>query len=78
MATLGECNRDNLCVDCDSTTCLRAGDIGADCPKWVCDNVPYGECENCEFIKEYAESYRKELAANDARKGEYDRSDKQR
>lgn len=46
---LSICNKDCFCVNCDSTTCLRAGDIGADCPKYHCDNQM--DCENCEFIK---------------------------
>ena len=51
MVTLKECKRANLCVDCDDPECLRAGDIGADCPKWECDNTVKNDCENCEFIR---------------------------
>lgn len=53
MLNLSVCNRDNLCVDCDSKTCLSAGDIGADCPKWKCDNPNGSDCEDCAFIKEF-------------------------
>lgn len=56
--TMSLCGRKNLCVDCDSNTCLKAGDIGADCPKWRCDNNVLGNCDNCEFIKEYVEEVR--------------------
>lgn len=59
MFTLELCNRDNLCVDCDSTTCKHAGSIEADCPKWKCDN-PTRDCHNCTFIKEYQKEARKE------------------
>lgn len=59
MLNLSVCNRDNLCVDCDSETCLRAGDIGADCPKWKCDNPNGSDCEDCAFIKEFVEEMRK-------------------
>lgn len=56
---LSECKRDNLCVDCDSKTCLRAGDIMADCPKYHCDNTKgIQECANCDFIKDYQKSMR--------------------
>ena len=51
MIGMNECNRDGLCVDCDNTECLHHGDIGADCPKWRCENG--GDCEHCEWIKAY-------------------------
>lgn len=58
MLTLRECKRDNLCVDCDDPECLGAGDIGADCPKWVCDNPKGYNCEDCDFILEYQKAMR--------------------
>ena len=58
MVTLRECKRDNLCVDCDDPECLRAGDIGADCPKWECDNRTILDCENCYFIRAYQHAMR--------------------
>ena len=56
MLKFKECERDNLCVDCDDPDCLHAGDIGADCPKWVCD-MP-NECEQCLWIREYVAKVR--------------------
>ena len=46
------CYRDNWCVDCDDEKCWHHGDIGADCPKWKCDQGFETDCEDCEFIKE--------------------------
>lgn len=50
-----ECHRVNWCVDCDDNKCLHHGKIGADCPKWECDNENILDCENCDFIKELYE-----------------------
>lgn len=47
-----ECFRANWCVDCDDNKCVHHGKIGADCPKWKCDNENTLDCENCDFIKE--------------------------
>ena len=47
------CKRPIFCADCDDPRCIFAGNIEADCPKWVCDNNPSMDCENCEFLKEY-------------------------
>ena len=58
MVHLGVCKRKNLCVDCDSETCSRAGDPGADCPLWVCKH-PELECKDCDILKEYVDAYRK-------------------
>ena len=52
MEIVGECTRNNLCVDCDNTECARAGDIAQDCPKYHCDD-PIGDCSKCEFMKKY-------------------------
>jgi hypothetical protein len=52
------CYRQNLCVDCDDTECTSCGDIGADCPKWRCDNDKTLDCENCEFLKGYVAEMR--------------------
>lgn len=57
---LSLCTKHSLCVDCDSKTCFRAGDIGADCPKYSCDNTPPNDCENCQWIKDYVQIMRKE------------------
>ena len=53
---MSECRRNNLYVDCDDSECLNAGNIGADCPKWVCDmpNV----CDQCLWIREYVQRVR--------------------
>ena len=58
MLMVKECKRDNLCVDCDDSECLHAGEIGADCPKWHCDNDKPLDCENCTFIKFYVNDVR--------------------
>ena len=58
MLMIKECKRDNLCVDCDDPECLHAGEIGADCPKWHCDNDQRHDCENCTFIKFYVNDVR--------------------
>lgn len=58
MVTIRECERDNLCVDCDNLECLGAGDVGADCPKYHCDNDVVLDCENCTFIREYQQAMR--------------------
>lgn len=52
MVEINRCTRPNFCADCDDPHCIFAGDIGADCPKWKCDN-PIMDCENCEFLMEY-------------------------
>ena len=54
--TITECHRTNLCVDCDDKACSHHGDIGADCPKWKCDNNH--DCEHCEWIKAYTKLMR--------------------
>lgn len=59
MPVMSVCDRDNLCVDCDDELCWKHGDIGADCPKWKCDNCQPYDCEHCNFIKDYIEEYRK-------------------
>ena len=56
MVTLRECNKTNLCIDCDDKECFHAGDPMADCPKWLCDYA--GSCETCSFIKEHQEQMR--------------------
>ena len=58
MIKLIECTRYNLCVDCDNLACHHCGDIGADCPKYQCDNDIINDCENCEFIKQYQQAIR--------------------
>ena len=58
---LNTCNRDSLCVDCTSTECQHAGDIGADCPKYTCDNDKPHDCNHCEWMKSYIRIARNEL-----------------
>ena len=53
MVDFSECTRKSFCVYCDDPDCIHAGDVGADCPKWKCDNTPMMDCERCEFLKEY-------------------------
>lgn len=64
------CLRDNLCYDCEDKRCFHAGDKGADCPKYTCDN-PNGidECDNCEFIDNFIE-----MSRNGENKDMYDQS----
>lgn len=65
MNKLGTCSRrDTLCVDCASRECSHAGDKGADCPKYNCDNpVPY-DCKHCAYIDGYIRIMRNELRSN--------------
>ena len=60
LTIIGECQRDNLCVDCDDAECAGAGRIEADCPKYKCDHLT-GDCNNCAFIKAYQEDMRKKV-----------------
>jgi hypothetical protein len=53
-----KCHKDNFCKDCKDKECIHAGEIIADCPKWKCDN--HFKCEECNFIKEYYTSLKKE------------------
>ena len=57
---LSECTKNNLCVDCESKTCLHAGKLIADCPKYYCDREGdfYEDCESCEFLKEFQREMR--------------------
>lgn len=62
---LGICNRANvLCCDCPDTSCTHAGDKGADCPKYTCDNPIPHDCAHCAYIDGYIriirEKYRKQ------------------
>lgn len=61
MIHMGPCYRKNLCVDCDSEICAHAGKAEADCPKWRCD-TPEIKCEDCKFLKDYVENYRKAIS----------------
>ena len=63
MMTLKECDRDNLCVDCDNKSCHHAGDAMADCPKYNCDN-PNGahKCDDCDFLKEFQTNMRNQYS----------------
>lgn len=58
MLNLGICRKNNSCYSCKSEICMRAGDIGADCPKYRCDMD--GDCEHCDFVKEYIKKVYKE------------------
>ena len=61
MLKLSECNRQNLCVDCDNTKCLHHGKMIADCPRYRCDRPKefQYDCEHCEFIDGFIEDMRK-------------------
>lgn len=56
---LDTCTKDILCVDCRDTTCLHAGKIMSDCPKYKCDNDVLLDCEHCKFIKQLTKTIRK-------------------
>ena len=60
--TLRECHRNNMCVDCDDTSCLHAGQAIADCPFYMCNREPdhFEDCETCEFIKDIRDVLKKE------------------
>lgn len=47
---LDTCTKNILCVDCRDTTCLHAGKIMADCPKYKCDNDVLLDCEHCDLL----------------------------
>lgn len=58
-----ECKKDCWCSDCTDQECVHAGKAYADCPRWKCIHE-YGtkeldDCENCQWLKEYKESYEK-------------------
>ena len=55
---LNTCTENVLCVDCKNTTCLHAGKIMADCPKYKCDNDILLDCEHCQFIKQLTKTIR--------------------
>lgn len=57
---LAECERLNLCVDCDNASCSFSDKIISDCPKYHCDRTAYGyeNCNNCAFIQKYQEIMR--------------------
>lgn len=65
MLQIQTCKRNNLCVDCNDEHCLRKGDPEQDCPKCYCDNTKLHDCDNCEFLKTYADDMRKEYLKND-------------
>lgn len=58
LKSLEQCNRTNLCVDCDDTECMYYGQTMADCPKYGCDNYRLYDCKNCDFIKQYQKEMR--------------------
>lgn len=58
MLQITRCNKPGLCVDCKDNECHHAGDIGADCPKWKCDNDKPQDCTHCNFIKSYVKDFR--------------------
>lgn len=61
MPQLGECHRNNLCIDCDDPKCLFAGSEVADCPRWPsCDLLKYHgiDCYKCGWLKRYIEKER--------------------
>ena len=63
MVELGECKKNNLCVDCKNKKCLGAGDIESDCPKYHCDNPNGHDCAKCEFMKQYQKDMREQYEA---------------
>lgn len=50
---VSECNRNNLCVDCDDKECWHAGILIADCPLLKCNREGelFEDCESCEMLK---------------------------
>lgn len=54
MAKLLTCSKQTLCMDCKDKSCSHAGDKGADCPKYKCDNPTPNDCNHCEYIENYA------------------------
>lgn len=59
MATLAICGKKRvLCADCTDKACARAGDKGADCPKYRCDNAVAYDCGHCEYINGYIRTMR--------------------
>lgn len=56
---LDTCTKNILCVDCRDTTCLHAGKIMADCPKYKCDNDVLLDCEHCKFLKQLTKTIRR-------------------
>ena len=63
MLTLSTCKMNNLCVECSNTSCLHAGKIISDCPKYRCDRDKdhFEDCETCDFIKDFQKSERKRM-----------------
>ena len=68
MLTLTTCHEQKLCVDCKNKSCMHAGQVQADCPKYRCDNKNPNDCENCEFIKTYAKTMRQQYATTSLHK----------
>lgn len=62
MFEMSLCNKNMLCVDCNDTKCLGAGEIISDCPKYHCDRESghINDCETCNFIKQFQKNMRKE------------------
>lgn len=56
---LDTCTKNILCVDCKDTTCLHAGKIMADCPKYKCDNDVLLDCKHCKFLKQLTKTIRR-------------------
>lgn len=54
MFKIATCKRrDILCTDCGEASCAHAGDKGADCPKYNCDNPVPNDCNHCKYIDNY-------------------------
>ena len=53
---LDTCTKNILCLDCRDTTCLHAGKIMADCPKYKCDN---DVLLDCKFLKQLTKTIRR-------------------
>lgn len=62
MVKMATCNKkDTLCADCKDPSCLHAGDKGADCPKYTCDNLKPNDCAHCAYIDGYLRIMRQQL-----------------
>ena len=56
------CNKkDVLCADCGDESCVHAGNKGADCPKYNCDNPVPHDCGHCAYIDGYLRIMRNEI-----------------
>lgn len=59
MLTITTCTRQNLCVDCDNTSCKHCGDKVADCPQYPTLCNMSESCDECTWIDTWTEEQRK-------------------